>query len=115
MSSFEEAARELDRLASLSLSVLETDCSREAEAYQIAAKALRHRAALASEPEPQPVAEGWVLVPKEPTPEMIGAGLIENSDDPDHEASSVGHQWVRQAIYEAMIAASPHLAEEKKP
>lgn len=52
-------------------------------------------------------ADGWVLAPLQPTDAMVEAGRIEGWDDPDHEASSLGHPWVREAVYEAMLAARP--------
>jgi len=42
--------------------------------------------------------EGWVLVPREPTQEMIGAGLKKNATNP--------HPWL-PAVYRAMLSASP--------
>lgn len=51
--------------------------------------------------------QGWVLAPLHPTDAMVEAGRIEGWDDPDHEASSLGHPWVREAVYEAMLAARP--------
>lgn len=46
--------------------------------------------------------EGWVLVPREPTQEMIGAGLKKNATNP--------HPWL-PAVYRAMLAASPSRGE----
>jgi hypothetical protein len=49
----------------------------------------------------------YVLVPREPTPEMVDAGRIHGWDDPEHEASCIGHPETREAIYRAMISAAP--------
>ncbi|NBJ13363.1 hypothetical protein [Microvirga arsenatis] len=50
--------------------------------------------------------EGWVLVPKEPTEAMLSAALLDGYDDPFDEASQIGHRWVREAIWEAMLDAA---------
>jgi hypothetical protein len=59
---------------------------------------------LAAQPQAEPVAaDGLVLVPVEPTPEMEAAG----SDAGD------GHDWVGpRAVYGAMLAARPPVAQQ---
>lgn len=55
--------------------------------------------------------EEFVLVPREPTPAMVDAGRIYGWDDPEHEASCIGHPETRESIYRAMIAAAPALSD----
>lgn len=52
--------------------------------------------------------EGWQLVPKEPTPEMVSAGGW--SGNGDLRASD---RWVREEIYKRMLAAAPKQGERK--
>ncbi|ALN73568.1 hypothetical protein [Aureimonas sp. AU20] len=52
--------------------------------------------------------EEYVLVPREPTREMVDAGRIYGWDDPEHEASCIGHPETRASIYRAMVAAAPN-------
>lgn len=96
-------------LAMIAVAQLTPHCSDEADMDVIARAILADRAsralpsaALAARPE-----EGWKLVPCEPTAEMVEAMRLPGSDDPDHEASSVGHPWVREAMYAAALAAAP--------
>lgn len=50
---------------------------------------------------------GIAVVPKEADKDMTHAMLIEHWNDPDHEASSVGHAWVRENMYEEAVSARP--------
>lgn len=50
---------------------------------------------------------------REPTPGMVEAARLEGSDDPDNEASSTGHYWVREEMWQAMIDAA--LSEDPLP
>ena len=60
------------------------------------------RAALAAQPAPAAVPPGYVLVPIEPTPEMVDAG--------DVARHSVVTQARTSVIYRAMIAAAKRVA-----
>lgn len=53
---------------------------------------------LATPPSPAP--EGWVTVPREPTPEMLRAGFL--ADDGSDEGIQMHGQ-----VYRAMISAAP--------
>lgn len=61
-----------------------------------------HRAPLYAAPQPRP---GWVLVPEEPTPEMVAAALTSDRVD------WIGHYEMPQSIYRAMLAARPQPKE----
>jgi hypothetical protein len=61
---------------------------------------------LRASPPPSGEDRGWVLVPREPTKEMIAAGLLKNDRNP--------HPWC-PAVYRAMIDAAPALPTIKEP
>lgn len=55
-----------------------------------------------------PVAEGWALVPREPTPNMVGAWWRQKNTG-SQEPGETGPDTSDYAAYRAMIAAAPPL------
>lgn len=52
----------------------------------------------------------WVMVPKEPTPEMQTAGGIAVKFD----TAAINKLWTANKVYEAMLSAASQLQEEQK-